>query len=95
VNNFDSRMYQLERHGCSNVTELQRKFVIEVDDYDDKEKILGDIFSKRKVPNTELFALDIALVIQLLSSFECNQVYPEPTALKYRMGSTLYQLPTR
>ncbi|MFP5527926.1 DUF4357 domain-containing protein [Peptococcus simiae] len=29
------------------------------------------------MPNTELFALDIGLVIQLLSSFEGNQVYPK------------------
>jgi hypothetical protein len=78
VSNFESRMYQLERHGYSNITGLQRKFAIEVDGYDDKEALLGDIFSKSRVPNTELFALDIGLVVQLLSSFEGNQVYPEP-----------------
>lgn len=78
VNNFDARMYQLERHGYSNITGLQRKFAIEVDGYDEKEKLLGEIFSKSKLPNTELFALDIDLVIQLLSSFEGNQIYPEP-----------------
>ncbi len=81
VNNFDSRMYQLERHGYSNITGLRRKFAIEVDDYDEKEALLNDIFSKSKVPNTELFALDINLVIQLLSSFEGNQVYPEPEVI--------------
>jgi hypothetical protein len=54
VSNFESRMYQLERHGYSNVVGLKRKFAIEVDDYDDKEALLGDIFSKSRVPNTEL-----------------------------------------
>lgn len=75
--NFDSRMYQLERNGYSNVVGLTRKFAIEVDDYDEKEKLLDEIFSKSKVSNTELFSLDIDLVIQLLSSFDGKQIYPK------------------
>ena len=38
--------------------------------------MLDDIFSKSRLHNTELFALDIELVIQLLSSFDGKQVYP-------------------
>lgn len=75
--NFESRMYHLERNGYSNVVGLKRKFAIEVDDYNEKEKLLDEIFSKSKVPNTELFALDVDLVIQLLSSFEGKEVYPQ------------------
>ncbi|WP_282926882.1 DUF4357 domain-containing protein [Helcococcus kunzii] len=75
--NFESRMYNLERNGYSNVAGLKRKFAIEVEDYDKKEMLIDEIFSKSRVPNTELFALDIDLVIQLLSSFEGTQVYPE------------------
>ena len=77
LNNFKSRMYNLERHGYANVGGLKRKFAIEVEDYDEKEKLLDEIFSKSRVPNTELFALDIDLVVQLLSSFEGQQIYPE------------------
>ena len=77
LNNFENRMYNLERHGYANVAGLRRKFAIEVDDYDEKEKLLDEIFSKSRVPNTELFALDIDLVVQLLSSFEGQQIYPE------------------
>lgn len=77
LNNFDSRMYNLERHGYANVTGLKRKFAIEVEQYDEKEKLLDEIFSKSRVPGTELFALDIDLVVQLLSSFEGLQVYPK------------------
>lgn len=77
LNNFEKRMYNLERHGYANVAGLKREFAIEVDDYDEKEKLLDEIFSKSRVPNTELFALDIDLVIQLLSSFEGQQIYPE------------------
>ena len=75
--NFDSRMYSLERNGYSNVVGLKRHFAIEVDNYDEKETLLDDIFSKSRVPNTELFALDIDLVVQLLSSLDGEQIYPE------------------
>ena len=74
--NFERRMYNLERHGYNNVVGLKREFAIELDDYDEKEKLLDDIFSKSRVLNSELFALDLDLVIQLLSSFEGRQVYP-------------------
>lgn len=77
LNNFESRMYSLERNGYSNVVGFRRKFAIELEDYDEKETLLSDIFSKSRVPNTELFALDIDLVIQLLSSFDGKQIYPE------------------
>ena len=75
--NFEQRMYNLERNGYFNVVGLQRHFAIEVDDYDAKEELLDDIFSKSRVPGSELFALDIDLVVQLLSSFEGRQIYPK------------------
>lgn len=74
---FENKMYNLEHNGYSNVVGLQRQFAIDVEDYDEKVKLLDDIFSKSRVPGTELFALDINIVIQLLSSFEGNQVFPE------------------
>lgn len=73
---FQSRMYNLEKNGYCNVTALNRKFAIEVEDYDEKEKLLYDIFSNSKISNTELYALDIDLVVQLLSSFEGTKIYP-------------------
>ncbi len=75
--NFESRMYSLERNGYFNVVGLKRKFAIEVEDYDEKEVLLDEIFSKSQVPNSELFALDADLVIQLLSSFEGKQIFPK------------------
>ena len=77
LDNFEARMYQLERNGYSNVVGLQRRFAIIVDEYDEKEYLLAEIFSKSRVPNTELFALDVDLVIQLLSSFDGEQIYPK------------------
>lgn len=77
LDNFEQRMYNLEKNGYCNVTALKRKFAIEVDDYDDKEKLLDDIFDKSRVYNTELFALDVDMVVQLLSSLDGTQVYPK------------------
>ena len=77
--NFESRMYNLERNGYSNVVGLKRRFAIEVEDYDEKESLLHDIFSKSNVPNTELFAMDVDLVVQLLSSFDGKQIFPKDT----------------
>jgi hypothetical protein len=74
--NFEQRMYGLERNGYFNVVGLKRRFAIEVEDYDEKEVLLDEIFSKSRVPGSELFALDIDLVVQLLSSLEGRQVYP-------------------
>ena len=74
---FDNRMYNLEHNGYCNVTGLKRNFAIEVEDYDEKEELLHKIFDKSRVPNTELFALDLNLAILLMSSLEGKQIYPQ------------------
>lgn len=74
---FENRMYQLESNGYSNVVALKRCFAIEVDDYDEKETLLHEIFSKSQVGGSELFALNKDLVIRLLSSFEGKQIFPK------------------
>lgn len=76
TNRFADRMYVLERNGYNNVAGLHRRFAIEVEDYDEKEQMLDEIFSKARVPGSELFALDIDLAVKLLSSFEGRQIYP-------------------
>ena len=76
TDNFESRMYNLEHNGYANVVGLKREFAIEVEDYSEKEAMLDTIFSKSQVPGTELFAMDISIVIQLLSSFEGKVIYP-------------------
>lgn len=76
-NGFDQRMYNLEHNGYCNVTGLKREFAIEVDDYDEKEKMLHTIFSKSRVADTELFSVDLNLVKQLLSSFDGTMIYPK------------------
>lgn len=75
--NYAERMRFLEANGYYNVVGLKRYFAIEVEDYDDKESLLHETFSKHKVGNSELFALDQDLIRQLLLSFEGKVVYPE------------------
>lgn len=75
--NFEQRMYNLEHDGYRNVTALRRSFTIEVEDYDEKEAMLHTIFEKSRVADTELFALDINIVTQLLSSFDGVVVFPK------------------
>lgn len=79
---FEKRMKYLENNGYSNVTGLKREFAIEVDEYDDKEKLIHDIFSKSRVADAELFALDIEVAKSLLASLEGKQIYPKDRSKK-------------
>lgn len=76
TNDFQKRMKFLEDNGYKNVTGLKRQFAIEVDNHEDIEQLLDDLFAKSRVGNTELFSLDLNKIIQLLSSFAGKQVYP-------------------
>ena len=75
--NFEQRMLHLESNGYRNVTGLKRQFAIELDNYDEKEVLLHNLFARSRVGNTELFSLSMNEVIQLLSSFEGKIVYPK------------------
>lgn len=77
INNFENRMYNLERHGYCNVNGLKREFAIEVDNYSEKEALLDKLFSKSQINNSELFAVDIDLAKQLLSAFDGKVIYPK------------------
>jgi len=77
TNNYHERMRNLEANGYYNVVGLKRFFAIELDDFDDKEKLLLEIFSKHQVGDSELFALDQELAKLLLLSFDGKVIYPE------------------
>ena len=79
---FENRMRFLESNGYANITGLKREFAIEVDGYDDKEKLIHDIFSKSKIAGTELFALDIEIAKSLLASLDGKQIYPKDKSKK-------------
>lgn len=75
--NYPERMRALEANGYYNVAGLKRFFAIELEDFDDKESLLHEIFSKHQVGNSELFALEQDLVRQLLLSFDGTVIYPD------------------
>ncbi len=77
TNKYPERMRFLEANGYYNVAGLRRYFAIELDDYDEKESLLHEIFSKHQVGNSELFALDQDLIRQLLLTFDGKVIYPE------------------
>ena len=77
IDNFEQRMTQLENNGYRRISVLTREFAIEVEDYDAKEKLIHELFSKSRVGNSELFSVDINLVKQLMASFEGKVVYPK------------------
>lgn len=77
TNNFSERMRFLESNGYYNVSGLKKAFAIELEDYKEKEKMLHDVFTKQKIGESELFALDIDLIKQLLLSFEGKMIYPK------------------
>lgn len=79
---FENRMRFLESNGYANITGLKREFAIEVDGYDEKEKLIHDIFSKSRIIGTELFALDIEVAKSLLSSLDGKQIYPKDKSKK-------------
>ena len=77
TDNFEQRMTHLESNGYRNVTGLKRQFAIEVENFEEKETLLHSLFSRSRLSNTELFSLNLNEVIQLLSSFEGQIIYPK------------------
>lgn len=74
---FENRMNILEQNGYWNVSGLHRFYAVEVDDYDEKEKLIHTVFNKSQVASSELFALDKNLAKEMLDAFEGNTIYPK------------------
>lgn len=51
------------------------RFAIEVDDYEEKEELLHNIFAAGNVHGTDLYALETSYAVQLLAAFEGEQLY--------------------
>lgn len=75
TDNFKNRMYQLESNGYKNITGLKREFAIEVDEYQEKERMIHEIFSKSRIGETEFFALKLDIIKYLLSSLNGVVIY--------------------
>ena len=66
TDSYQERMRNLEANGYYNVVGLKRAFAIELDDYQEKESLLHEIFNRQRIGESELFALDVELAKQLL-----------------------------
>ena len=55
---------------------IKTSISIEVDDYDQAEKDVDEIFKAHQVGNTEVFACNIERVIKALSSFNGRIIFP-------------------
>jgi len=75
--NYRERMRNLENNGYANINNINKFFAIEVEDYQEKENLLKEVFKKQQVGTSELFALDKDLVKQLLLAFDGRVVFPE------------------
>lgn len=76
IDNYEARIKFLESNGYQNVSGLKINFAICLDNYDEKENLIHNIFSKSRVGKTELFSLDVNMVYQLLSAFDGEIIYP-------------------
>lgn len=74
--NYKERIRNLEKNGYSNFNGLKQVFAIELEDYNEKEKLLHELFNKQRIADSEFFALDIDLLKQLLLAFEGKVVFP-------------------
>jgi hypothetical protein len=77
VDNFQERMRSLEANGYYNVSGLKRYFAMKLNNYSQKEGLLHELFSKHRVGESELFALDFELAKELLLTFEGEIFYPK------------------
>lgn len=77
---YCKRMKKLEDDGYKNMTGFKREFAIEVKDYDKKERLIHEIFSKSRIGDTECFAVNLNLVTELLASLDGNLIYPSSSS---------------
>ncbi len=89
---FENRMRHLESNGYFNVVGLKREFAIEVEDYDEKETLLHEIFERSQVANSELFSVNLDMVKQLLASFSGRIVYPKSTSAEAEFGKATSEI---
>lgn len=84
---YNTRMSFLEKNGYYNTVGLKRAFAIELNDYAEKEKLVHEVFSKHRVGDSELFALDFELVEQLLLAFDGKVIYPKDVDKEQRFDA--------
>lgn len=80
--NYPERMRNLSQNGYANVSGLKPYFAIEMDNYDETEYLLKDLFKFIRVGDTELYLMDADKAKQLLLTFSGKVIYPKDTTPK-------------
>lgn len=74
-NNYKKRMSLLGQNGYCCVP-LDKYFAVEIDNYDEIEKLMDRIFAKVRIGKSELFAADKELAREILIAMKGKQIYP-------------------
>ena len=80
--NYPERMRNLSQNGYANVSGLKPYFAIEMDNYEETEYLLKDLFKFIRVGDTELYLMDADKAKQLLLTFSGKVIYPKDTTPK-------------
>ena len=75
---YKERMRDLSSNGYRNATGLKCVIAMEVDNYEDVERLLHSLFDSCRVGKTELFALDVHLLEGLFSALDGKMIFPKP-----------------
>lgn len=75
IDRWKARTDDLSKTGYRNMNNLQLEYAIAVEDYHNKEQLLHQVFSAQRVGNTELFAVNHRLVVNLMKALAGDQLY--------------------
>ncbi len=75
---FEACMAKLELEGSSDAISLKCRYAVEVDGCDSAIELIRAKFSRLRVPISDLYVLDIALLVEYLSKLEGRRVFPVP-----------------
>ena len=73
---YRNEMERLSKAKFAGIGDLKETYSILVDGYEQKGALVKKIFEHRKIAQNNLFIMDVETLIQLLSSFNGDQIYP-------------------
>lgn len=77
TSSFPEKLNELENAKHDGYASLMPIFAIEVEEYDNKMCLIQQIFSKSRVDTSDLYAVDVNIAVQFLSSMEGEVVFPD------------------
>lgn len=73
---FMGRMDELEREGSKGAVSLKRRYAVEVEDSEGAMLLIQDLFVSSHVPTSDLYTLDVELLVRYLASLAGRRVFP-------------------